>query len=169
MISWDDAVAAGIAEFPKFTVKPYSQSALFRFLTKIGWSAAALTLWNTVYMNDREFGTDEGVPTLLHEMVHVRDQHSWSLLFFISYFILPIGPSLKSIWEWRAYKESLRAYHDKFYHFKQENPEYYKYIMDFYCNWVADWFVSTTYLWMWPFRSVMYKMARDFVNSLDEK
>ncbi len=53
-----------------------------------------MTLRRTIWMNPAIIGTDDGAQALRHEAVHVRDQARWGPLFFISYFLLPVGPSV---------------------------------------------------------------------------
>jgi hypothetical protein len=72
--------------------------------------AAALTLGRNVFVKQRYIGTAEGQTVLRHEAVHVRDQLRWSFLWWLSYvLVLPIGPSFKAYWEWRAYRVTLLA------------------------------------------------------------
>jgi len=154
------------AEFPKFNVKPFSSSWWGRLMKATIWrGAAGITFWNTIIVDDDLIGTEKGAELLSHEVVHVRDQHRWLILFPLSYFLLlPVGPSLKAVWEWRAYKETLRWVHE--HPNDSWNQEYRNYIDDYYCQWVASQFVSPMYFWMWPFKSAMYKKAKDFVASL---
>lgn len=152
-------------EFPKFNVKSFETSWFFRLMKKTIWrGAAAITFWNTIYIEDVFVGTERGAQLLSHEVVHVRDQHRWLILFPLSYFLLlPVGPSLKAVWEWRAYKEDLRWVHE---HPGQWDETYQKYIEDFHCQWVASMFSSPMYFWMWPFKSEMYNKCKKFMASL---
>ena len=160
---WEDELARCTAEFPKISVKQFGSDWFSRLVKVISPGTTGLTLWNTVYIDSGEFGNDRGAETLSHEAIHVGDQHRWNVLFFLSYWILPVGPSLKAIWEWRGYRENLRWIHD---HPLGNDPAYNQYIQDYYCQWVASEFCGTMYLWMWPFKNVMYKKAKDFIANL---
>lgn len=152
-----------LQEFPKLQVRSFGDDILSTLIKKISPGAAAITLYNTIYMDKPLVGTQRGAEVLHHEIVHVRDQHRWSILFFLSYLlVLPIGPSFKAFWEWRAYKEDLRWIHEH----PVDNQDYQKYLEDYYCQWVAEQFCSPLYLWMWPFKDKMYNKARNFLASL---
>lgn len=156
MTLWEQQVAKIVVELPKFKVKEL----------KFG-SAAAIAVWNTVFMKPEIIGTDRGAQTLKHEVVHLRDQHKWLLLFPLSYYlILPVGPSIKAVWEWRGYKEDLKGCREEFKHLEFTDPVYYTYITDYYCQWVSSQFVAPLYLWMWPFQKSMYKKCQEYIKSL---
>jgi hypothetical protein len=71
--------------------------------------AAAVTIAPWVWLKPRLFDTEQGRQILRHEAQHVRDQRRWHVLWWITYlFILPIGPSFKAFWEWRAYRITLQ-------------------------------------------------------------
>lgn len=164
--AWDTELAACVAEFPKFHVRPFSDGWVWRVLKKLGWGMGGITLYNVVYLEDSVLGTDRGANYLRHEIVHVRQQHNLNVLFFIMYFLLPIGPSLKAMFEWEAYKEDLRGCREAFKHLEHTDPGYYAYITEYYCQWVSGQFASPLYLWMWPFKSAMYKKSQEFIKSL---
>ena len=164
--AWDTELASCVAEFPKLHVRPFSDGWVWRVLKKLGWGMGGITLYNVIYLQDGEVGTDRGAMYLKHEIVHVRQQHKLWAFFFIAYELLPVGPSLKAVFEWEAYKEDLRAIREEYRSFQHTNPAYYEHITDFYCQWVASQFVSPMYLWMWPFRAAMYAKAQAYVKSL---
>lgn len=161
---WDSEFAKCKSEFPKFRVRRFDDNWFSRLFWKLFSTASGVTFWNTIYVDPALIGNDRGAELLAHEIVHVRDQHRWNVLFFLSYLFLPIGPGLRAIWEWRAYKETLRWIHE---HMNEDYPQEYKdYIEDYYCQWVAHLFSGPNYLWMWPFYTAMYKKAKNFVDSL---
>ena len=162
---WDAQVARLKAEFPKFQVKLYSDSKFWGWMkANVFKFAVGTTVFSTVYVDDDHFGTDRGAEVLKHEAAHVADQLKWNILFFISYFLLlPTVFTMRAFWEWRGHREDLRSVHEQY---KDGNPDYYKYITDFYCQWVADQFCGLNYFFMFPFRRYMYKKSQDFVKSL---
>ena len=151
-------------EFPKFKTVVLGSTFFSKILKFVLRGAAGITFWNTVYIQEYLVGTEKGANLLAHEIVHVRDQHKWLILFPLSYLLLlPIGPSFKAVWEWRAYKEDLKWVHE---HPVNDDPEYQKYLEDFYCQWVASVFCGPMYLWMWPFKNYMYKKCTAYVESI---
>jgi hypothetical protein len=162
---WDAQVARLTAQFPKFQAKMFSDSKFWGWMKRnVMKGATGLTVFSTVYVEDEQFGTDRGVEVLKHEAAHVEDQLKWNILFFLSYFLLlPTVLTMRAFWEWRGYREDLRSIHEQY---KDGDPEYYKYITDFYCQWVTSQFTGTMYLWMFPFKGFMYKKCQDFVKSL---
>lgn len=72
--------------------------------------AAAMAAAPWVFLKAKYLGTEQGAIILRHEAQHIRDQRAWSVLWWLSYLLLlPVGPSFKALWEWRAYKITLRA------------------------------------------------------------
>ncbi|MEE2785877.1 MAG: hypothetical protein VX589_00960, partial [Myxococcota bacterium] len=84
----------------------------------------------------------EAVYTILrHEAVHLRDMQRFPMLFHVSYLLLlPIGPSMRAWWEWRAYRETL-----------QVQAELYGVISDADLERIAGRFTGPDYGFMWPF------------------
>lgn len=161
ILIWDEQISEIKKEFPRFRIRSYLDNPFFGLLWKLGWRMGATTIWNTVYMDPVDIGKPSGTEILVHEIVHVRDQHRWGPLFFLTYFILPVGPSLKAFWEWRAYKESLRRWWEEWH--LSKNYETYA---DRFCADLAEDFCNSDYAWMWPFRSFMKKKSLDFLRSL---
>ena len=150
MSDYETTVAAAQKEFPKFSVKSYTDNWFFGTLWKMGWRMGATTMYNTIFMDPALIGNDRAATMLEHELVHVRDQHKWNVLFFISYWLLPIGPSFKALWEWRAYKVDLISCARDI-----EEGTYRDYIQGYYADWVTSQFTGTTYMWMWPFKKTV--------------
>jgi hypothetical protein len=163
--TWDSFLERSVLEFPKLKVVAWDNHWILKYFHRAGWGG--ITLYNTVFMNSDDIETDRGVETLKHEMAHVRDQHSWGILFLLSYiFILPTVFTMRAFWEWRGYKETLRSIHDEYKHYKDTDPEYYKYITEYYCQWVTMQFTGVGYLYMFPFKNRMYNKCKMFIQSL---
>lgn len=160
---WEDVVAKSMAEFPKLKIRELGSTWISRFIKWISPGTTGLALFNSVYISADEWGKDKGAETLSHEMAHIRDQHKLWILYFVLYWLPPIGPSLKAVLEWRGYRENLRWIHE---HPISSDPEYNKYLEDYYCQWVAGQFSSAMYLWMWPFKKAMYRKSQDFIAKL---
>lgn len=149
-MTYDERVALIQAEFPKFKVKAYTDNWIFHILWANGIRMGATTIWNTVFIDPAQIGTSRGEETLQHEIVHVRDQHKYHVLFFLTYLlVLPVGPSFKAFWEWRAYRVNLRNVWEQYRAFS--DPAYRDYIVGWTAEWVAQQFWRGSYLWMWPF------------------
>lgn len=108
-----------------------------------------MTLGRTVWMDADLIETDRGAPVLRHEAVHVRDQARWGVLFFVSYFVLPIGPSVRALWEARAYRETLR--------YIATNSPWQR---DWAVEWVSSRFTGPSYGFMFPFPSLVRRWCR---------
>lgn len=162
---WNDYLKLQQAQFPKLCVRAWDDHWLFKHWAKAGF--AAMTMYNTVYMRKDLIGTDRGVEAMRHEMAHVRDQHKYTVLFFLSYaLLLPTVLTMRAFWEWRGYKETLRSLHEEYAHYKNDQPEYYVYIMEYFCQWVTSEFTGWSYFFMFPFKGYMYRKCREFVKSL---
>lgn len=149
-------------EFPKLHIIPYEDSWFFRQLMKLGWRMGATTIWNTVYMDKEYIETQRGIDIMAHEIVHIRDQHKWHILFFLSYFMLPIGPSFKAYWEWRAYQQDLAI----IWHQYKRQGEYGLKIIEYYKGFVANQFIYQNYAWMLPFPKLVHGMIERFMKTL---
>jgi hypothetical protein len=166
--AWETQVQLLKQKFPKFKVMKYSDSKLWNWLHQnfFKW-AVATTRGYTVYFRDDFFENDRGVEVLKHEAAHMLDYSKWGILYELSYLLLlPAVFTMRAYWEWHGYKETLRSVHDEYAFFKTSDPKYYDYIMDFNCQWVANTFAGSGYLWMFPFKNYMYKKCQDFVKSL---
>ena len=153
------------AEFSKFELVEKENSKLMKFLNFFArlWMPTFLTtvttvLGYTVYMPKAQIGTDSGYVILRHEAVHMRDFKKWWYLQTITYFIPPAGPSMKAIWEFRGYMETLRVWHELGWSIDDEH-----------IDWLVSQFTTSAYLWMWPFKASLtqkFKAERDRLNSL---
>lgn len=104
-LEWNALVAELARRYPGFRVEPKERHPLVRALFR----GFTFTLARTVYMDAARIGTAEGAATLRHEAVHVADWARYGLLLWLSQLVLPVGPSLRAFWEWRAYRETLRV------------------------------------------------------------
>ncbi len=146
---WD----AELAALPGIRIRPFTDSRLFGLLRRCGWRMSAMTLGRTIWMHPGIIGTDDGAQTLRHEAVHVRDQARWGPLFFISYFLLPIGPSFRAVWEARAYRETLR-------YIAAHAPRQ----RDWAVEWVTSLFTGPSYGFMFPFPSLVRRWCRKVLD-----
>jgi len=105
--------------------------------------ASAVAVGSTVWVRRALLGSPELDDLLRHEAQHVRDWRRFGLLFWLTYLLaLPVGPSLRAVWEWRAYRVSLRAAFDR--HGRVDEATR---------RWVVGAFCcAAPYWWMWPFR-----------------
>ena len=96
---------------------------------------------------------------LRHERVHMRDCIQTGILpFVLSYlFIFPAVITMRSYWEMRAYKETMR-----------EEYERLGYVPDSLVQHIETQFVSSSYFWMCPFPAYVKKWVekeRNRINS----
>jgi len=83
--------------------------------------------------------------TLRHEAVHLRDARRFPLLFQMSYlFFLPAFLTMRALWEWRGYVETVRA-----------ETEVYGSVPDERLDEIADRFAGADYLFMFPFKGLV--------------
>jgi len=116
----------------------------------------AFTWAGTVYLAERLFGTRTGYLILRHEAVHLVDQRRVGLFpFILSYILLlPAGVTLRALWEWRAYRETLRAYFERGAVPARRRAEGIK-----------KQFTGKTYLYMWPFGGMVQRwIQRELVR-----
>jgi hypothetical protein len=105
--------------------------------------ASAIAIGSTVFVRRALLGTEALDDLLRHEAQHVRDWRRFGLLFWLTYLLaLPVGPSLRAFWEWRAYRVSLRAAMDRH---GQVDEATRAWVVGAFCG-------AAPYWWMWPFR-----------------
>lgn len=169
MTAWECEMTSLKLRFRKIEVTKYSDSSIMGFLHKhlFAW-AAGQTFGYHIYIRDEYYGTDRGAEILKHEGAHVADWQSFGLLMTLSYLLLlPTVITMRAFWEWRGYREDLKAVHKEYAPYKQSNPQLYEYIIDYYSQWIAGVFAGPSYLWMFPFKKYMYKKCRSFVAGLE--
>lgn len=99
----------------------------------------ATTIYPYVYLPDR---WDENTlyKVLRHEYVHLLDEKKYGWLYRLSYVLaLPSVFTMRSYWELRAYRETLRVY-----------KEQYGYIPSYAIDFITSQFTGPNYLWMDP-------------------
>ena len=145
----DDLLAEMKAEFPKFKVVDKEDSRLQR---AIAWVVKpfspkfmvdyATTIGTTVYM-PKAWGAYTRYEVLRHERVHLRDHRKAPFgLFALSYLLLlPAGFTMRALWEYRAYVETMRVEYETF-----------GTVFDSTINWLVDIFTGPGYFFMCPFK-----------------
>ncbi|MCB9740029.1 MAG: hypothetical protein H6747_12255 [Deltaproteobacteria bacterium] len=88
---------------------------------------------------------------LRHEAVHLRDARRFPVLFELSWLLLPLPTvlTLRALWEYRGYAESLRARVDL------GLP-----VDDAWIDWVVARFTGPDYGFMWPFPAMLRRRFR---------
>ena len=149
----DALVAQLTTELPRFRIRYKDESrlqrtiaALIRPFNKRYLTDYTTVMFGAVWFPSRRWREAAGPRTiwliLRHEAVHLRDARRWPLLFQLSYLLLlPAGLTLRAWWEWRGYAETVRA-----------TVEIDGVVDDALLDHIADCFVGSDYLWMWPFR-----------------
>jgi len=138
-------------EFRTFRLVPKDRSLLMRVIYHgLGmrlWCPDFMTHYTTViisvvYMPADLLGTDAGYRTLRHERVHMRDCWNTGVLpFALSYLLLlPAVFTLRALWEYRGYTETMRVELEETGGIADETLEY-----------IAEQFVGPAYFWMCPF------------------
>lgn len=155
-ITWEDVEALGRAleeELPRFAVCYKDESGFQRLLGKLlrPFNRTYMTRYTTVmfgrvYFPSRRWREKIGPlgiwERLRHEAVHLRDQRRFPVLFQVSYLLLlPSVFTMRAVWEWRAYAETLRAL-----------AEAEGAIEDKELDEIERRFVGADYLFMFPFR-----------------
>lgn len=139
-------------ELPRFAIRYKDESALQRLIGALvrPFNRTYLTRYTTVmfgkvYFPSRDWcrcqGADAIYRVLRHEAVHLRDMRRFPLVFHLTYlFALPAVFTLRALWEWRAYQESLRV-----------QAELCDHIPDAMLDHIERCFTGPDYLFMCPF------------------
>lgn len=152
-------------EFPTFRLIEKDRSllmwAIYYGLGMFLWCPRFMTSYTTVlitrvYMPTHLIGAPRSYGTLRHERVHMRDcVRSGVVPFVVSYlFLLPAVLTLRSVWEMRAYAETMRV-----------ERERCGTISDGTVNHVVQQLVGSSYLWMLPFP----RLARRWVEGVRDR
>jgi hypothetical protein len=154
MTTWFSTLEGLKKEFPKFRVVIKDESKLMKFFAFFlnpfnprFMDQFTVTLGQTIYMPRWMVGKDFAVEVLRHEAVHIRDSKKWGLLYYISYCILPIGPSFRAYWEFRGYSESIKVEFEQKGFVSSQSMEFF-----------AKQFTGPNYLFMFPFPKTIRKM-----------
>jgi len=118
----------------------------------------AFTWSGTVYLAEHLFGTRTGYLILRHEAVHLADQRRVGLVpFILSYLLfLPAGLTLRALWEWRAYRETLRAYFERGAELARRRAAG-----------ILRQFTGKRYVFMWPFGGMVGRWIRGELERLE--
>jgi hypothetical protein len=172
-----DAFAEEIrAEFPRFRIRPKSESAFQRAIdvalkiVTLGAQRAYLTKYHTV-LGDTLWvptawpsSTDEARYVLLrHERVHLRQRRRYGDLLFAFLYLVPILP-IGLAWgrariEWEAYVETLRATAEVHGLDAAKDPRLHDEILRR--------FTGGDYGWMWPFPRVIRRWIAETLAALE--
>jgi hypothetical protein len=158
----DDLVAEIKAEFPDFKLVPKDESGFMKFLavvTKL-WCPDFMTNYatavgSTVY-HPRGWTDWSMYEILRHERVHMRDHKKWKVLYGLSYvFALPVVVTVRAVWEFRAYCESMKVTWER--QGKKLNSDGSPKVLDRDLDWVIENFTGPGYFWMFPFPKTLKK------------
>ncbi len=118
----------------------------------------AFTWAGTVYLAERMFGNRSGYLLLRHEAAHLADQRRVGLIpFILSYLLfLPMGITWRALWEWRGYRETLRAYWERGPRLAGKRA----------ANILRE-FAGKRYLYMWPFEGMVERWIERELKRLD--
>lgn len=161
----DDLLGEVRREFPSFRLIEKERSPLmlviFYGLGMFLWCPKFMSSYTTVlitqvYMPKDLIGTERSIGTLKHERVHMRDcMRSGVVPFVVSYlFIFPAVVTLRSIWEMRAYAETMRVERDRI-----------GFVSDGMVEHVVQQLIGSSYLWMFPFP----RLARRWVEKVRQR
>ena len=171
-------------DFPDFEVIDKKQSKLMLILSKVLFfnkkfmTHYTTTVGNKIYVPDLSFldDDDNAFTVLAHEYVHMCDNKRLGPLFKLLYlspqifallsvfafwniswlwcllFLLPIPSPGRTWFEYRGYSMSMACY-------------YFMYGVKPEVNWYLDYFSTSLYYWMCPFRSYL---ADKLNKSLDD-
>ena len=149
----DAYVRALAVELPGFALCFKDESPLQRLIARVvhPFNPTYLTEYTTVmfgriYLPSRgfldEMSRESLYGLLRHEAVHLRDARRFPVFFQLSYLLLPpVGPGFRAYWEWRGYRETLRAEY-----------EVWGEVPDALLDRIADRFAGPDYLYMLPLR-----------------
>jgi len=155
------------AEFPSFKILRKEDSTLMRaihwflvvitfgsmraflisYITTIGYTVYVPTAWPM-------FNSAEQMEILRHERVHMRQRRRLSMpvFSFLYLFVLPFGLAFfRKKFEMEAYEESIRA----------ANEYGLDITSDAYRDRMVAHFVTSQYIWMWPFKSSVLAWFED--------
>lgn len=106
-------------------LKPFNKTFMTQYVTTIG--STIYSPWEVI---------DDGL--LQHELQHVSDSKKFPVIYELSYiFLLPFGLTMRSVWERRAYRHSIKKSV-----LVNQLPD------DYIVAWLLPQFTSSQYLWM---------------------
>lgn len=143
-------------ELPRFAVAYKDESRLQQWIARLVWifnrhylTDYTTVMFGRVYFPSRKWrekvGPEQIYNTLRHEAVHLRDARRFPVLFQFSYlFLFPTIVTVRAVWEWRAYLETLRVH-----------SETHGEIPDRLLEHIEKRFTGPDYLFMCPFRGLI--------------
>lgn len=135
---------------------------LTRFVTVIG---------NTLYVpdywyDDPDYIDADRIIVLKHELVHMRQRKRYTpFLYALLYLFLPlpiIFAYFRMKFEKAAYEETFRAKLEQY-------PDTHDLNTASYRERVVQYFVSSEYLWMWPFRASIEAWYDETIKRIQEE
>jgi hypothetical protein len=126
-------------------------------------SFVGITLFGRIYIDEDYWDSDTGARVLRHEIVHFKDQKKWKLIFYVSYWLLPVGPSFKAYWEWRALQESIIDIEERSRSFL---PLHRKNLMDSTAKWAKQCLYGKSYAFAWPFKFHVDRLVDRFIKKI---
>lgn len=165
-------------EFPGFSIKLKSNSWMMKaidvFLKVITfWQMDVFmtkyftTIGYTLYVSGAKWdlmSSTSKACLLRHERIHMRQRRKHGMLLFSFLYLFFPFPTLFAYWrmkfEWEAYSETLRAYHEYFGLQYVQNSQLRRDIINH--------FTSAEYIWMWPWRQGLEKRYDALVDTFKE-
>jgi hypothetical protein len=148
-----DALVAQLqGELRRFAIVYKDESRLQRAIAVLVWpfNRHYLTRYTTVMFGriyfpsrawQKRVGPTTIYETIRHEAVHLRDARRFPLIFQLTYlFVLPTVLTMRAVWEWRAYAETIRVH-----------QEIYGDVPDRLLERILTRFTGADYLYMCPF------------------
>jgi hypothetical protein len=165
-------------EFPRFRIRPKSESALQRAIDvalkviTLGGQRAYLTRYHTVLGDTlwvptawADSGDDARYILLRHERVHLRQRRRYGFLGMAFLYLVPIVPLGLAIgrarMEWEAYVETLRATAETRGLEAARDPALH--------DELVRRFTSADYGWMWPFPRTIRRWIAEALASIEQE
>jgi predicted RNA-binding Zn-ribbon protein involved in translation (DUF1610 family) len=104
-------------------------------------------VFNHIYIPEHQWGTKQGYITLCHEATHAKDFYRFGIIpFMLMGWLLPFGPSLVALLEYRAYVAGLKA-----------EKEVYGSLLPGTTERIAKMLASRGYKYCWPWPKLMQR------------
>lgn len=150
----------------RFEIRFKNESRFMRIVDKILFfnrtfmTRYVTALFGKVYVPDRKWWAGLTASAryrlLRHEGKHLEDERRFSVFYWISYLLLlPSVFTFRSVWEWRAYKETIRAY----FELGLDVP-------DSVLDHIVNNFVGPDYFFMGPFKRFWKRKFRKLRDKL---
>lgn len=167
-----------IKEFPNFSTKLkrkvwwHRVIDIFLKIISLGFNRAYLTnystlIGNTLYVSDDwyKMGINYKNVSLSHEVIHLRQSMNFgNFLFSVLYLFVPV-PFVFSYFRMRFEKEAYEGTLWATYRYLGRDALCSDHLKEM----VVSQFVTSAYLWMWPFRKSIEKWYDSIVEKILEK